>query len=304
MFSTSAHVEPDVLYIGYPKAASTFVSHFLESHPEVTTDRDRLSPLLCESSIARPHSAIGEKPRPNKIHVSIDEMVAISVCLANEEKWKNWRLIPGTWDKVKDDVLLDPTAAALRLQKMHSRARVLLLIREQSDWLHSAYKHFLRHLPGTQRTFADFCATPQGIAMLQAGHFDETIRAYIDVFGSERVHALRYEDLAGAPKLFTNQLCAFVGISERPIPQGRENESHAQVARIRRRFPIIDQLPIRIKSLLKPLAARFPGKRGLLLSSRELLILRSLYATSNQRTDKLLSQLSTKVNEAPVHPSL
>jgi hypothetical protein len=188
-----------------------------------------------------------EKPWPNKIHVSIDEMVAISVCLVNEEKWKSWRLIPGAWDKVKDDVLLDPAAAALRLQKIHSRARVLLLIREQSDWLHSAYKHFLRYLPGTQRTFADFWATPQGTAMLQAGHCDQTIRAYIDVFGSERVHVLRYEDIVGAPKLFTTQLCAFVGISERPIPQRRENESNAQVARIRRRFPIIDQLPTGLK---------------------------------------------------------
>jgi hypothetical protein len=292
MLSTSTHVKADVFYIGYPKAASTFISRFLESHSRVTTDRGLLSPLLHGSSIADAGTAIMEKPRPNKIHVSIDEMVTISVCAVNEEQWKNWRLVPGAWDKVRNDVLLDPAVAALRLHKIHSRARVLLLIREQSDWLHSAYKHFLRHLPGSQRTFADFCATPQGIAMLQAGHFDQTIRAYIDVFGNQRVKVLHFEDIIRAPTKFAAELCAFVGISEQSIPPKRENESNAHVARIRKRFPIVDRLPATIKAILKPLGARLPGRSGLLLSSRDISMLRSTYAVSNQRTDKLLSQLS------------
>lgn len=292
-FPTTARVGADVIYIGYPKAASTFVSRFLQSHPQVTIDRDLLTPLLHAPSITDfTVTAITEKPCPNKIHVSIDEMAAVSVCLIGEEKWKRYRLIPGAWDNVKDDIILDPAASALRLQKIHSHARVLLLIREQTDWLHSAYKHFMRFLPGTQRTFADFCTTPQGIAMLQAGHFDQTIRAYIEVFGDKRVHILRFEDIVGAPTQFAAELCAFIGISEQPIPQRRENESSAQVARMRRRFPIIDRLPARLKNALKPLAARLPGARGVILSSREIRILRSLYATSNQRTDKLLSQLS------------
>ncbi len=289
----------DVIYIGYPKAASTFVRRFLENHPEVTTDHDLLTPLLFASSIAGASAAtaIAEKPCSDKIHVSIDEKVTESVCVIGEdaigeEKWNCYRFVPDAWDKVKDDIVLDPVVSALRLQKFHPRARVLLLIREQVDWLHSAYKHYMRHLPGAQRTFADFCATPQGIACLQAGHFDQTIRAYIDVFGDDHVHVLRFEDILGAPKRFATELCAFIGISEKPIPQGRENEANAQVARLRRRFPIIDQLPSEIKAVLKPFAARLPGRRGVLLSSREIRILRSLYATSNQRTGKLLSKLS------------
>jgi hypothetical protein len=292
---TTACANADVIYIGYPKAASTFVSRFLESHPEVTTDRGLLTPLLYATSIADASAAtaITDKPCCDKIHVCIDEKVAESVCVIGEEKWKRYRFVPDAWDKVKDEVVLDPSVSALRLQKVHSGARVLLLIREQADWLHSAYKHFMRHLPDTQRTFADFCATPQGIACLQAGHFDQTIRAYVDVFGTHRVNVLRSEDIAGAPKRFAAELCAFIGISERPIPQRRENESNAQVARIRRRFPIIDRLPTRIKNMLKPFAARLPSGRGVILSSREIRILRSLYAMSNQRTDKMLSQLST-----------
>jgi hypothetical protein len=298
----AAPADADVIYIGYPKAASTFVRRFLDSHPEVTTEYALLARLLYAPSIATasPHVSMTEKPCSAKIHVSIDESVAESICLVNqdlagEEKWSDYRFVPDAWDKIKDDVVLDPAISAARLQKVYPRVRVLLLIREQTDWLNSAYKHYLRHLPSAQRTFADFCTTPQGIACLQAGHFDQTIRAYIDVFGSDRVRILRFDDIVGAPKRFAAELCAFIGVSEQPIPQTRENEANAQVARIRRRFPIIDRLPPGIKSALKPYAGRLPGGRGVILSSREIRVLRSFYATSNQRTDKLLGQLAMAV---------
>ena len=288
----SASVHADVIYIGYPKAASTYIGRFLESHPEVTTDHDLLTPVLSAPANVTA-TAITEKPCPKKIHVSIDEMVALSVCGIAQEKWESHRLIPNAWDHVKEEVALDPAVAASRLQKVHSSARVLLLIREQIDWLHSAYKHYIRHLPSRHRRFADFCATPQGIACLQAGHFDQLIGAYVDVYGSSRVRALRFEDIVRAPKRFSAELCAFAGISERPIPQRRENESNAHVARFRKHFPMIDCFPVNLKNILKPVAARLPGGRGVILSSREISMLRSIYAASNQRTEKLIAQLST-----------
>ncbi len=38
--------------------------------------------------------------------------------------------------------------------------------------------------------------------MLEAGHFDQTIRAYIDIFGSDRVQVLRFENIVDAPEKF------------------------------------------------------------------------------------------------------
>ena len=131
--------------------------------------------------------------------------------------------------------------------------------------------------------------TPSGIVLLQAGHFDQTIRAYIDIFGSNRVRVLRFEDIAGAPRRFTAELCKFLGVSEQPLPQRRENETHAQIARIQRFLPFIEQLPRDVKNTLKPYAMRLlPGARGTILPSRDIRMLRSIYAVSNQRTEKLL----------------
>lgn len=285
--------EADVLYIGYPKAASVFVGRFLENHPEVTLDHHHLGALLLPNATADA-SALTEKPFPDKIHVSREEGFAESLCVIGELKnWQRYRHVPGAWDRVKNDIVVDPGETASRLHKAHPRAKVLLVIREQADWLNSVYKYSITQLPATQRSFADYCATPYGAVLLQAGHFDQTIRAYIDVFGSHCVRVLRYEDIINAPKRFAAELCAFIGITERPLPQRRENESHAQIARILKLFPIIDRLPRRVKDAVKPHAARLlPGARGVILSSRDIRILRSFYTASNQRTEKLLSQLS------------
>lgn len=289
---TITHTKADVLHIGYPKAASTFVGQFLRSHPEVTTDHSCAAELLLSPTIPNA-SAITEKPYPDKIHVSRDESIAESVCVVGElRNWQRYLYVPGAWDRVKNDVVVDPAEAAFRLHRVHRRAKVLLVIREQADWLQSAYKFVMSQLPATRRSFADYCATPSGIVFLKAGHFDQTIAAYIDVFGSRGVRVLRFEDVLKAPQRFAAELCAYVGISERPLPQRRENESHAQIARIQRLFPIIERLPRGMKAALRRHAGRvLPGGRASILSSRDIGVVRSMYAASNQRTERLIGQL-------------
>jgi hypothetical protein len=287
LLPVATHTRADVLYIGYPKAASTFIVRFLENHPGVTVDQFKLSELL------RPVAsgvAISNKPYAEKIHVSKDENVAESICvIGNVKNWKKYLYVPGAWDRVKNDVVIDPGEAASRIHKVHPDAKVVLVIREQSDWLQSVYKFVISQLPRNRRSFADYCSTPSGIVLLQAGHFDQTIRAYIDIFGSNRVRVLRFEDIAGAPRRFTAELCKFLGVSEQPLPQRRENETHAQIARIQRFLPFIEQLPRDVKNTLKPYAMRLlPGARGTILPSRDIRMLRSIYAVSNQRTEKLL----------------
>jgi len=279
----------DVLHIGYPKAASTFIVRFLENHPEITMDHYLLSDLLQTHA----EFALSEKPCANKVHVSKDENIAESVCIVGTlENWQRYLYVPGAWDSVKNDVVVSPWAAAARLHKVHPRAKVLVLIREQADWLQSVYKYVISQLPWDRRSFADYCSTPSGIVHLNAGHFDQTISAYIDVFGSDRVRVLRFERIVDAPRQFTAELCSFIGVSERPIPQKRENESHAQIAHILRFFPFIQGLPKGVKTALTPYAERLlPGRRANILSSRDIRMLRGMYAASNQRTERLISQL-------------
>jgi hypothetical protein len=287
-----ALAKPDIIYIGYPKSASTFVGRFLDGHPDVTTERYFLSSMLRAHSAGDSEVSLLEKPNPDKVHVSIDEKVAESICMVrDEENWYRYRFVPNSWDKISHDIILDPFEAALRLKKALPSAKVLLVIRDQVDWLHSAYKYFMPRLPANRRTFADFCATPRGIAYLQAGYFDQTISAYADAFGSARVCVLRFEDITKAPQCFAEELCAFLNITTRPLPREPQNESSLQVARMRKLFPIVDRLPASIRAAAKPYARLLPIVRQTMLSDSEILLLRSLYAVSNQKTERLLSQL-------------
>ncbi len=282
----------DVVYIGYPKAASVFLGKFLENHPEVTIDHHGIVPLLLQSNCTS--FLVAAKPCNDKVHVSRDEGFAESLCVIGDLfKWHRYKYIPGAWDVVKNEILVDPDEAAGRLHRAHPQAKVLIVLREQTDWLNSIYKYSINELPAAQRSFADYCATPYGTVLLQAGHFDRTITAYLDIFGSNRICVLHYDDLVNAPNRFAARLCAFIGIAEQQLPARRENESHAQIARLLKLFPIVGRLPRSAKDAIKPRAARLlPGARGMLLSSRELRLLRSIYVLSNQRTEKLIEQLS------------
>jgi sulfotransferase family protein len=291
------HIAADVLQIGYPKAASTFVARYLESHPDVTFDQHRLGDLLVDDEGI---PTLVDKPSPHKIHVSRDENVAESVCwISHREVWQKYLYVPDAWDSVKHGVVVDPGEAAMRLHRVHPDAKILMLIREQADWLQSVYKYAISQLRWNRRSFSDYCATPSGVVQLQAGHYDQTIEAYVDLFGSRQVGVLRFEDIIAAPRKFAAELCAFVGISERPLPQRRENETSVQLVRIQRAFPLVEQLPRNVKDALKSRAARLlPGARGSILTPRDIRDLRSHYTVSNQRTEKLLVQLSMQLRSA------
>lgn len=294
----------DVLYIGYPKAASVFVGKFLQDHPDVTTDHNRIAPVL---RLDWSDCVLAGKPIPSKVHVCRDESVAESICIVgNLRIWQRYKYVRDAWDEIKSAICIDPAEAARRLHKVHPQAKVLMVIREQANWLNSVYKYSINQLPAGQRSFADYCATPYGKVMLDAGNYDRTISAYVDAFGGDRVCVLKYEDIVNASEFFATRLCSFIGISQRPLPAQRENESHAQVARLLRWFPALGQLPGNLKYALKSRAIRLmPGGRGTLLSSREVSLVRSFYALSNERTDMLLAQLfATAPSDRPMDAML
>src|SRR5262245_41482006 len=122
-----ARPSADIIHIGCPKTASTFINRYLESHPEVTTDHNSILPLLWSYPAERA-SVVSEKPSPYKIHFIRDELIALSIT-ANESGWRRDLHVPGAWDKVKDDFVVDPGASAARLQKLQPHAKILLTIR-------------------------------------------------------------------------------------------------------------------------------------------------------------------------------
>jgi hypothetical protein len=282
---------PDVVHIGYPKAASTFVYQYLKMHLEVTAVRNDLTDSLL---LPQPRKfALSAKPNPAKIHVTTDEGIAESVCvISNPSNWHRFKFQPDAWDCVKDDIVVDPTQKALRLSKVAPQAKILIFIRDQVSWLESVYRYVISDLPANRRSFTDFCATPTGVVLLRAGHFDKTIRAYANVFGETRVCVLRVEDIVAKPKLVAKNLCNFIGISVRALPRKRKNTTHAQVAKMQRSFPIIESLPTNAQRAMKFAVRMLPGGRASILSFADSERLQTMYSQSNIRTTRLLAEFS------------
>lgn len=284
----------DIVYIGYPKAASTFVEHYLAAHDDVTVDRDTQRPLFGDAIDAFDPAGSPVANR-GRIHVSINEKVAESVLYTGDHAtWRQEMFTPGAWEAVQPHIRIDPIEAARRIKNAYPDAKVLIVIREQVDWLHSAYRYFLPRLPAGRRSFADFCATPRGIVYLAAGHFDITIAAYADAFGAGKVRVLRFEDLVRAPERFAADLAVYIGLDGRPPPKSKANEgSTVRAAAIRKRFPFVDALPPGIRRLGGRLVSLIPGKGGTMFSDAEVRMIRSRYAASNGQTKSLLARLGS-----------
>lgn len=273
----------DALHIGYPKAASTFIRTYLRNHPNVTVDHNCAADVLLS-----PKEQIKMAPKldPKKVHVSVDESIAESVITDGTDTWRQWAKVPGAWSKVKHHVTIDADLAAAAYQQLYPwTTKIIIVIREQADWLKSAYQYSMSTLPPDRRSFADFLETPQAIALLYAGHHHRVIGAWQRRFKTVRV--FRYEDLATHIADFMGALTDYLEI---PLIQPTElglNDSHATVARVQRVFPILERLPKSYKRWLKARVKPFLPTTSIITKYEENLI-KGSFALSNQITKEML----------------
>ncbi len=273
----------DALYIGYPKAASTFIRTYLRNHPNVTVDHNCAADILLSP---REPLELQGKPDKYKIHVTVDESIAESVITDGTDLWRQYCKVPGAWPKIKDHVTIDADLTAAAFQQIYPWVtKVIIVIREQSDWLRSAYQYSMSSLPPSQRSFADFLETPQAIALLYAGHHHRVISAWQRRFRNVRV--FRYEDLSSHIADFMGQLTDFLEV---PLIAPKElalNESNSSIARIQRALPLLDRLPKSYKRWLRSRVKPLLPNTSILTKAEEKFI-KGSFAFSNKITEDLL----------------
>jgi hypothetical protein len=280
--------QSSVLHIGYPKAASTFLQQYLDAHPEVSLQIVGTAPMV--DSVA-PHSAPPiSGDAGSSVCVYSNEKIAESLIITGDRGvWRKHRFTPGAWDIVDPHINISPFETARRFKQRLNPDRVLILIRDQVEWLQSSYKYFLPRLPPRQRAFADFCATPLGRVYLMAGHVDRLIEAYQNVFGRSSVSVIRVEEFAANPIMAASSLCRFLGVQTQPFPPGKANEgSKNNVAVIHRRFPIIERAPAFVRKAGSAIVSRLSSDRPTIFSRGEIEQIQARYRESNCRANALL----------------
>ncbi|KJU81337.1 Sulfotransferase [Candidatus Magnetobacterium bavaricum] len=110
--------------------------------------------------------------------------------------------------------------------------RIILTVRHPVNWLISNYKYCVEHEGffqpleacldlGEKRT--PFALEKRSPFYLPDLFYDEVVGGYRDVFGSERVLVLKYEDFVSDPQGYGERLSAFIGLE---LPDFVEKAKH------------------------------------------------------------------------------
>jgi len=130
------------------------------------------------------------------------------------------------------------TQAASEIRAFTPDARIIIMLREPVEMLHSLY-HYFRYdgnepLPTFEQALAaeaDRVAGrrlsrqtyfPQGLAYRQVVRYTEQVRRYFDTFGRERVHVIIYDDFAADVFGSYRQTLSFLGVESKGCDPGFE----------------------------------------------------------------------------------
>ena len=155
---------PDVLHIGFPKSASTYLLNYLRAHPDTFIDRK-----------AKSWATIGEVPERTaeelaglknaRLYVTCGEKVSEARRMQPGTKWRELRFDTAATPRIDDYLEFSPAYYAAQLKQAAPDAKVLLCIREQVDWLISAYRFYIEQLPaGLHGLSSVTCSTKSAMA--------------------------------------------------------------------------------------------------------------------------------------------
>jgi hypothetical protein len=206
--------KPVFFIVGAPKCGTTAMDHYLAAHPDVFLARKEMhyfgSDLQFTSRFYRRDEA---------------------AYLAEFEGWKNQRCAgeSSVW-------YLYSQKAASEIKAFNPDAKIIIMLREPAEMLHSLYLQFRfdgnEHLP----TFEEALAAepdrregqrlgrgtylPQGLLYRETARYTEQINRYLEVFSRDRVRVILYEDLATDPRTIYRKILEFLEVDPHHMEPG------------------------------------------------------------------------------------
>jgi hypothetical protein len=250
--------QADACFVGFGRSGSNSLRAFMEAHAAIDWRRD-LRMLLRADGDGYPAQAKPFAQAP--CGVDFFEWYALGVF--------RYDLADGEWDHLRYEIpgrtqdprfRVDPTAACERLQGVLPGTRIILLIREQADWLAASYRAQVANMPPGQGRFSDYLACTEGLIHLQAAQYDRVLELYTDRFGKDRVHLILSEALRQDPDAVLGGLCAFLQVPplERRLPLQRNAGPLPALVRLHRSLARVPGEP-RLARWLGSWVRRRPG---------------------------------------------
>ncbi|MGA2660406.1 MAG: glycosyltransferase [Verrucomicrobiota bacterium] len=207
-------MRPDFFIVGAPKCGTTAMADYLAGHPEIYMARKEMH-------------FFGADLRFGPQFFRRD----LAAYLAEFDAWKGQRHAgeASVW-------YLFSTRAAAEIRAFSPEARIIIMLREPVEMLHSLYYYFRydgnEPLPAFEQALAaetdraggrGLCRQTyfaQGLAYRQVVRYTEQVRRYFDVFGRERVHVIIYDDFAADAFAAYRQTLGFLCVESKGCDPG------------------------------------------------------------------------------------
>jgi hypothetical protein len=227
--------KPDVIFIGNLKSGSTFMRSYFKQHDQIHFERQLWYLQVEDDDDVRRKTYLNyfQGVPTEKVFIDVYELMTMAYVLKKTPQmdYSSMRA-PDFWD---GNLLLNPEIPnngsvilpgheeiIRRIQTIMPDVRVMLGLRNQIDWMLSAYINYLYILPG-DHSFMTFMKTLDGKAAYLAGFHDRTIEMYERAFGRENMFIFLLEELANQDEETLRNLCQFLGVDYQPIDHTKSN---------------------------------------------------------------------------------
>lgn len=285
--------QPNAIFIGLPHSGSTFLRSYFTFHNEVSWERNA-DHFMRAGFDAQTYQAL-DAPTRGRVFIDMYELLAINFIVPNEiEKFEQNRFALD-FDMSRQQ-LAPPEMIPSRIKATVPEAKIIIVIRNQVNWLRSHYMYHIQNMPPRHRKFSDYLNCLDGKRVVRAGNYHSTIAAYHEIFGKESVHILLLEQIAQDQALTLKALCAFLNIKYVDFPEGEERKHSGKSLLAGHFIRILSKLGISLRSMQKFSRIYRPvidlaSKMSLpdVLSRNEISLLRSFYSSSNVETANLIN---------------
>jgi len=259
--------KPDFFIVGAPKCGTTALHSALSNHPEVFLPKNK-----------EPHF-FGQ-----------DLEIGDGWCVRDEGRYLGLFDDCGEAERVGEAspwYLFSKTAAE-EIRAFQPEARILILLRDPVDLIHSIH---LQHLNTANEDIIDLAEAlaaeparargeriparapfPNCLAYRSVARLFEQVSRYLDVFGEERVKVLLLDDMRSDERAFLREVCHFLEVREDvELEMGRRNPSRdltsvdLMLKRLHYRTRVISGLQQRLpkvaKSIYRGAVRMLPAKR-------------------------------------------
>lgn len=195
---------PDLFIVGAPKCGTTAMTQYLASHPDLYMARKEMhffgSDLKFGTQFYRRDLA------------------------AYLEEFRAWNGQPRAGEA--SVWYLFSTSAAAEIKAFSPDARILIMLRDPVEMIHSLYCYFRFDGNEFLPTFAEALEAetdrragrrlgrrtyfPQGLAYRQTARYAEQVQRYLEAFGRERVRVVVYDDFAADTEAVCRQTLEFL----------------------------------------------------------------------------------------------